>query len=281
MRFSLVVATLGRQRELVALLDSLAAQSIQDFEVIIVDQNEDDRLVASLAAFPSLNIRRVPCASRALSLARNLGLAQCTGSIVGFPDDDCLYQAGTLAMVDAAFRADQALSLLSGPAISTDGALSSGRWSDDHGPITVKTVWTAVIAFNLFVRRDVLVAIGGFDEALGIGARFGSAEEADLAIRVIQTGAKGVYDPGLRIIHPDKRLTPAAVARAFSYGAGLGRVLRKHRVSRPIASQFFVRPLGGIVLSLLRGRFLHMRYYRRTLGGRIYGYLATVESPTG
>jgi hypothetical protein len=35
-----------------------------------------------------------------------------------------------------------------------------------------------------------------------------------------------------------------------------------------------VRPLGGIVLNLLRGRFLPARYYAETLRGRIEGLLA-------
>ncbi|HJS86566.1 MAG TPA: glycosyltransferase family A protein [Acetobacteraceae bacterium] len=274
MRFSLVIATLDRTDELAALLGSLAAQSFKDFELIIVDQNADDRLVPTLAAFPSLRIRRLRCSVRALSLARNYGLAQCNGDLVGFPDDDCLFPPGTLTAVDAAFRADAALALLSGPAVSPDGALGSGRWSPVSGPITVATVWTRVIAFNMFIRRDTLSSVGGFDETLGVGARFGSAEETDLAIRVIQAGNKAFYDTNLHVIHPDKRMTRAAIARAFSYGTGLGRVLRKHRVATHVASQFFVRPTGGILLSLARLRPLDALYYWKTLQGRLSGYFA-------
>jgi hypothetical protein len=34
------------------------------------------------------------------------------------------------------------------------------------------------------------------------------------------------------------------------------------------------RPLGGIGVSLLRGRLLHARYYWATLQGRLGGFLA-------
>ena len=44
MLFSLIVATRGRTEELSRLFDSLLRLDIQDFEVILSDQNEDDRL---------------------------------------------------------------------------------------------------------------------------------------------------------------------------------------------------------------------------------------------
>ena len=42
-QLSLIVATLGREAELARCLGSLAAQTRRDFEVVIVDQNADDR----------------------------------------------------------------------------------------------------------------------------------------------------------------------------------------------------------------------------------------------
>jgi hypothetical protein len=47
-----------------------------------------------------------------------------------------------------------------------------------------------VIEFNLWLRREVALALGGFDEAMGPGARFGSAEGNDLVCRALARGTR-------------------------------------------------------------------------------------------
>jgi glycosyltransferase involved in cell wall biosynthesis len=280
MRFSLVVATLGRSAELAELLDSLLLQGRPDLEVIVVDQNADDRLAPVLAPYAGrialrhLRTERAHCCG-----ARNLGLRAAQGAIVGFPDDDCVFPPGVLDRVDAAFAEDAALQVLTGPAASPEGGLGSGRWRAEGGAITLSNVWTSVIEFNLFLRRETALALGGFDERLGPGTRFGSAEGNDLVARAIRAGHSAFYEPELRIVHPDKRLTPVAVQRARLYGAGLGYVLRRHAAAATILP-FLIRPVGGAVLSALRLRRLEAAYYLATLRGRVEGLLAA-EAPRG
>lgn len=273
-RFSLIVATLGRDAELGHLLDSVLAQGRDDVEVIVVDQNADDRLVPVLAPFrgriPLLHLRTPRPHANA---ARNLGLARAHGDLVAFPDDDCLLPPGVLDRVDRVFRHDPTLAVLTGPAASPAGGLGSGRWRCEAGAIDLRTVWTSVIEFNLWLRRDVAKALGGFDERLGPGTRFGSAEGNDLVARAIRAGHRAVYDPALRVVHPDKRRTEIAAARARVYGAGLGLALRRHAPLSSILT-FLFRPIGGLLRALLRRDALEARYFAATLRGRIEGLFA-------
>ncbi len=275
MRFSLVVPTLNRVDEVRVLLQSLVEQTFADFEVFLVDQNEDDRLGPVVEMFaPRLILTRLRSTVRNSSHARNVGLPLCRGELIAFPDDDCIYPADTLACVDQAFNDDPNLAILSGPAMSPEGRLGSGRWERRSCAITMQTIWTTVIAFNLFISASWLRRVGGFDEMLGVNAKFGSGEEADLVIRIIRAGGKGYYDFSRHVIHPDKALTEISLKRAFAYGTGFGYVLRKHNVRPKTTLTFFVRPAGGIVVSLLKGNVLAMNYYWETLRGRVAGYLA-------
>jgi hypothetical protein len=178
-----------------------------------------------------------------------------------------------LARVAAAFAADPALALLTGPAESPAGGLGSGRWREAGGVIDAANVWTSVIEFNLWLRRPVALALGGFDEAMGPGTPLGSAEGNDLVLRAIGAGHQARYDPTLRVIHPDKRLTDVATARARLYGRGLGFALRRHGVPPATWLPFAVRPVGGVALSLLKGRPRDAGYYAMTLLGRAEGFL--------
>lgn len=98
MRISLVLATVGRTDELSVALDSIALQSEHPAEVIVVDQNGDDRLVPIVqrAREQGLVIHHLHSQPPALSRARNVGLNAAVGDVVAFPDDDCWYEPTTL-----------------------------------------------------------------------------------------------------------------------------------------------------------------------------------------
>ena len=45
MKYSLIMPTINRTKEVLEILESLATQEYRNFELIVVDQNENDGLV--------------------------------------------------------------------------------------------------------------------------------------------------------------------------------------------------------------------------------------------
>ena len=99
MIFSLITSTVGRTAELQKLLASIDQQTCRSFELVVVDQNTDDRLVPILEKYQE-KFRIVHARSgRGVSRGRNVGVNYASGQILTFPDDDCWYPADLLEKV--------------------------------------------------------------------------------------------------------------------------------------------------------------------------------------
>jgi glycosyltransferase involved in cell wall biosynthesis len=238
-RFSLIVATLDRTEELAVLLQSLAKQQMCDFELIVVDQNCDDRLApllkpwtAQAAEHDSLNggpvrVKHLRCAP-GLSRARNLGLMHSSGEILAFPDDDCWYLPDTLQNVDEWFRQYTDYGILCLGSRDEQGRVSGNRWSETECDLTKLNSFRTSATYGYFVRRSQETIQFRFDESIGPGSntKFGAGEDTDFVLTLMRHGIRGRFYPAIHVGHPFKGY--GNIQRATRYGGGWGRVLAKH-----------------------------------------------------
>ncbi len=272
MRFSLILATLGRVEEPRGFLASLGDAALVR-EVIIVDQNVDDRLGPVLAAFPHIPFIRLRMAPGHLAVARNAGIPLVRGDIVAFPDDDCTYSPDLLEKVAARLAALPAPGMVTALIASERGTPSTGGQAPARpGPVSRDNVFVTAREPGMFIAREVLARLGGFDRRFGLGTPFTSCESADLALRMLEVGIPAVFDPSLVVWHPDSRLSAAGLARARGNAAGFGACLRHHHYGTATVVRYLLRPLGGVLLSALRGDRTGIAYYGLTLRGRVWGY---------
>lgn len=225
---SLVVATCGRTRELRAFLDSLLSVTDSGVEVIIADQNPDDR-VARILADHALPTRHLRLDRPNASAARNAGAALARHGWLGFPDDDCRFLPDTL------HRLRQALPhapLVTGVTVDETGTPNILRWRRDSGRFGAWDMWRCMTESTLFLQKPLFTAIGGFDPAFGPGAPFPAAEGAEMLLRLfaVHPDLHGWFSRDLRLYHPTKipPWTAEAVARGYDYAFGEGGMLAKH-----------------------------------------------------
>jgi len=275
MKFSLVMGTLGRVEEVRGFLASLQRQDHRDFELLIVDQNPDERLAPVIAQyrqhFRILRYRSAP----GLSRARNVGLRYVSGDVVAFPDDDCWYPDGLLSRVARRFEAEPSLDGLTGRFVDGAGR-SEGRWLERSQPLDRFNVWHGAISFSIFLRRPLVERIGGFDEALGVGAGtpWGAGEETDYLLRGLGQGGKVVFERDLVLHHPVKTADfgPGAIERQTRYEAGFGRVIRRGGFPGWYFPWVCTRTVGGALLALLRGRHAQARFKWHSVRARVRGW---------
>ena len=281
MRFSLVLATIGRIREVERFLKSLEAQAYREFELIVVDQNEDERLSPILATyrerFSLLHLRSEP----GLSRARNAGLLYITGDVVTFPDDDCWYSPEILELIARFFSDRPELDGFSGRIVDEQGRSGIAKWFDKQpGMLSRFNAWKRVTSVTLFLRRSVIEEVGEFDRALGVGSGtdWAAGEDTDYALRAIEAGFKIYYRPDIRVFHP----SPSGhngydylklADRAYRYGVAMGQVWRKHDYPLWFVGYYLLRPVGGAILSLVRGHKNKAHYHLSAFRGRLRGWL--------
>ena len=247
-RFSLIIATIARTDELRRLFVSLTEQEFSDYEVILVDQNDDDRIQNVIEGFAD----RVPLirisSSKGASRARNAGLPKASGEIIAFPDDDCWYTPGLLKDIDEWFRQNRSYSILAVGAVDEAGVPSGNRWLQGCCDLHPINIFRTTFCSSLFMLRETLSNIS-FDEGIGPGSAgvFGCGDETDLVLNILNNGFRGRFDRTWHIGHPRRDMLSDGVSssRAVNYGSGMGHVLRKHSL--------FALWLGLLTYDVLRG----------------------------
>jgi GT2 family glycosyltransferase len=253
---SLVLATVGRTDQLDRLFNSLALQTFNNFEVVVVDQNSDERLLPYIqrAKYLGITIRHLKHTPPNLAAARNVGIEVARGGWIGFPDDDCWYDPRLLEYVAARFGcADKPAAVIA-------------RWVEqaEQPLLAARLTWERSAAFRdvpvssitLFCRRSLFDTIGGFDSRLGVGQWFGAGEETDLVLRALHTGAFVTYEPAAEVHHavsadkPDT--TPQARVAIRHRARGTGALYAKHKLPLWVIVRGLLAP---VVRPLVRGSF--------------------------
>jgi len=87
-KVSVIIPTLDRSEVLIDTLNNLLRQDYPDFEIIVVDQTENQKKAVLDFISRNANIKYLKLQQKSLPNARNAGVEKSTGEIVLFVDDD-------------------------------------------------------------------------------------------------------------------------------------------------------------------------------------------------
>lgn len=189
--FSVIIPAFNAQATLDATIASLRAQTFDDWEAIVLDdQSTDDTAsIAERHAAADPRIRVVSLPNGGPSKARNRGAAAAKGTWLAFLDADDLWSPQKLQRSAEIVRRDDAPDALYAKiAFFRDDPRTATTTSTVRPhPLTVFDLLcenAVCTSSNLLVRRSAFDAAGGFDPSLK------HSEDVEFLVRLVATGAR-------------------------------------------------------------------------------------------
>ncbi|HWA65662.1 MAG TPA: glycosyltransferase [Mycobacteriales bacterium] len=253
---TVVVPTRDRPQQLAACLASVRGALRPGDELVVVDSaSTDGDAVAAVATGAAARVVRCPLPG--VNRARNAGWRAGRHSVVLFTDDDVVVDAGWRDALAAAVTAGEDIGFVTGRVLPPDGEQPSRdvaiKRDDLPATYDATSVGNLGHGASLAIRRPVLDRIGGWDESMGTGGRFGAAPEHDLFDRCFAAGYAGRYEPKALAWHAQWRGPRRLLLLDLRYGYGAGARLAKlwrldRRRARLVTADYF----GGSGRELMR-----------------------------
>jgi len=199
---SIVLPTFNRPQLLRLTLDSVAAQTLRDFELIIVDDGSDEPMrewLRTLAAQPNVRLIELPH-SGTLAVVRNAALAAARGEYIAFLDSDDLWMPDKLELQLRQLRSGKPgeWSYTNFTCIDADGVRLPGdsqrRWQPHSGHVLREAISgeLSIRMPTVVARRELVMRAGGFDAEV--------RTELDLWVRLAELSSLQVIDAPLAAI---------------------------------------------------------------------------------
>ncbi len=282
-----LVCTRNRGAMVAETVRGIMANDHPDFELHVIDQSTDDESEAALAEWRSdPRFLYARSATGGLPRARNIGFRRARAGIVAMTDDDCRVPPDWLRSMSAAFATGDRIGVVFGNVVAAPHDRAKGFISAYHRttPFVARGVHDKPkvegIGACMGVRTDIWAALGGFDEMLGAGSKFKSADDTDFTIRALLAGHHVCETPEVHVVHHGFRTWSEGSPLIGGYLFGIGAMLAKHircrhwpvlHVMRALARRWmFERPV-------VEFGFTPSRSLR--LSGFVQGFIAGAVAP--
>jgi GT2 family glycosyltransferase len=254
---AVIVPTAGRPDDVRRCLARLVAVDYPRLEIVVVDNRPDEdatRLVVEQAANDNPRIRYVGERLPGSSVARNRGLAETQAGIVVFTDDDVEVDPLWVRWMVEPLVQDEQVQVVTGlvlPAcydtpqqqqFEETAGFGKGfcRRVYDMGPNRPRKqmlypYWGAPFGSgnSMAFRRHALLAIGGFDPALGAGSLALAGADIESFTHIVRQGGRLVYEPRAIVWHDHRRDEASLGRQLFNYGVGSTAIMTKWLLRDP------------------------------------------------
>ena len=206
-------------------VDSVFAQTFQDFDIVIVDDGSTEEATRRLLeSYERPRTRVFRTENRGLSAARNFGLQHTAAPYVCALDADDRLAPTCLERSVATLDADPSLAFAS-HWVRTFGD-EEREWKPERCDLAAVLDMNTINGAAL-TRRDAILAVGGWDESMRDGC-----EDWDLWLTLLERGYRGAIIPEVLFFYRRRTGSMSRVMMQTDVHLGVfGYILEKHRES--------------------------------------------------
>lgn len=232
---SVVICSRDRPALLLDTVRSVLDGDALPLELVIVDQSSvANAELAALGEVRGCRVLYLHSSSHGLSRARNIGIRAASGEFVVMLDDDMFVEKEWLAtLLDGIPDGRHVVAtgrVLAAPAEGAAGTIPSAALveRDEAAVYTGVQHADVVPGANVAMPRELVLSIGGYDERLGAGTRFGAADDNDMGHRLLRAGAEVRHVPEAVVLHRAWREAGELRRLRWRYARGKGAFYAKH-----------------------------------------------------
>jgi glycosyltransferase involved in cell wall biosynthesis len=279
---TVAICTKDRPENLARCLQSLLnlQTSASKLEILVIDNApSDERTQKLVASLPTVRYTKEP--KPGLNFARNHAVKEAKGEILAFVDDDVVVDRQWLNGLKSAWAENPDAGAFTGLVLPYEldteaqilfekrGGFRKGFEKIAYGKtipndsLDLYPCGTGEfgVGCNMAFSQEVLLKIGGFDEALDTGAPLPGGGDHDIFYQVIRAGYTLVYEPQYLVFHQHRREYAKLRHQYWTWGLSLMAFAMKVYQSDPDFRDKWLR--------LIRWWFQHqLRQFFKSIVGR-------------
>lgn len=258
---TIAICTKDRTENLARCLKSLLklqnpnSEGSPRFEILVVDNAPSDQKTKALVS--SLQkVQYVRELKPGLDFARNLALKEAESELLAFLDDDVVVDRNWIDGLMEAWAENPDAAAFTGLVLPYElvteaqilfeqgGGFRRGFGKICYGqtlpgnPLHPCGAGIFGAGCNMAFRREILLKLGGFDEALDTGAPLPGGGDLDIFYRVIRAGYSLIYEPQYLVFHQHRREKEKLRRQYWSWGLGfMAFVVKSYQSDPPQRSQ--------------------------------------------
>jgi GT2 family glycosyltransferase len=285
-------------------LRKYSTDGVSEFDIMVIDNAPSDDQTKQLVKNFS-DVRYFSEVNPGLNFARNRALRETDCELLAYIDDDVVVDHGWLSGLHEAWSENPDAAAFTGQVLPMElvteaQILFERRGGFRHGFEKIRYTSTVPtddgylypcktgifgVGCNMAFRRQALMEIGGFDEALDTGAPLPGGGDHDIFYQVIRAGYPLVYEPTYLVFHQHRRTMKQLSHQYWTWGLSVMTFASKaHRLDLPLRSRWrklmvgwFRKHLKELVMATFGRHVLPVGIVFRILCGGILGLCGEYE----